>query len=506
MLACMLTPLPVGFSTRSIPVRRSNDLRRRSMAMVHSTDDVPMSYEAYKAYKATRHLIAAAAGDPGSAAAPQKVAVTAPVRNKAGNASHTRPSLHAAVLPQRAAPTGSWNWKPPADSPSAAPLRPTIRDEVFLDWGRDISQPLDVERPLMYVADDITSTRFNFERWDVHRAPSRYARALSGTLIGVTTRRIFPAVLLLVAISYTTCLFLENALLDPTAMAPQLPLIAFELTAPVLSLLLVFRSDNSYLRFKDGSMYSWEITACLRSYIRRVVVWTGSPRSTAAERETAEEIIIACCLLHQWIMNEYLRPNGPKHVDRYGRPVYEDLLGAALGVAPSAVATDVPDILVGQVPTPYLGLEAIALGATKRLPSLTDQERVGLEEQLGAVASNLAQCEQILRQPIPMGYKRYTIRFLWLWLLLLPFALVPSFFVDATRDICAELAAGTVAVFGVVFLSVEDIAVQIEQPFSILPLDLTHTWMLRDIDNSRRLLEWSAYERGDGNDKRKPIT
>jgi len=110
----------------------------------------------------------------------------------------------------------------------------------------------------------------------------------------------------------------------------------------------------------------------------------------------------------------------------------------------------------------------------------------------------LGQCERILRQPIPVGYKRYTIRFLWLWLFLLPFALVPSFIeLDIAPGLWPGLVVGTVTILGVVFLSVEDIAVQIEQPFGILPLDLAHRWLLRDIARSRRLLAWSSYERGD---------
>ena len=282
----------------------------------------------------------------------------------------------------------------------------------------------------------------------------------------------------------------------------------------------VFRSDNSYSRFKDGSIYLWEITTSIRSYIRRLVGWTSSSRTTADERVATEQIILACCLLHQWIMNEFLRDNGPMHEQLHGRKVHdekstsciqpalpcvypgcnpcasqvhEDLLCAALGVASSSEIIDGED-----TPTPYLGLTAIILGATKRLPSLTDQERVGLEDELGDVASNLGQCERILRQPIPLGYERSTVRFLWMWLLLLPFALVPTFAdMNWPRETWSSLVVGTVTFLGFFFLCVEDIAVQIEQPFGILPLDLCHNWLMKDVARTRRLLNWSSYERGD---------
>jgi len=193
-------------------------------------------------------------------------------------------------------------------------------------------------------------------------------------------------------------------------------------------------------------------------------------------------------------MNEFLRDNGPMHEQLHGRKVHEDLLCAALGVASSSEIIDAEDN-----PTPYLGLTAIIIGATKRLPSLTDQERVGLEDELGDVASNLGQCERILRQPIPLGYERSTVRFLWMWLLLLPFALVPTFAdMGWPQETWSSLVIGTVTFLSVVFLCVEDIAVQIEQPFGILPLDLCHNWLMRDVARSRRLLNWSSYECGDG--------
>ena len=254
---------------------------------------------------------------------------------------------------------------------------------------------------------------------------------------------------------------------------------------------------SAYSRFKDGSTYSWDISSSIRSYIRRLVAWTSSTRSTAAERAAAQEIVYACCLLHEWIMNEFLRPNGPTHMELTGTQVYDDLLQTALGVDAPVLSGGVTSSggtaarLVGaKAPTPYLGLEAIAMGATLRLPALTDQERVGLEDMLAMTAERLSQCERILRQPIPLGYKRYTIRFLWAWLFLLPFALIPNWTTASPAEIVFAVTS-----MGIVFLSVEDIAVQIEQPFGILPLDLTHKWLLRDVERSQQLLAWASEQR-----------
>ena len=53
------------------------------------------------------------------------------------------------------------------------------------------------------------------------------------------------------------------------------------------------------------------------------------------------------------------------------------------------------------------------MGASRRLPSLTDQELIAFDESLATVTNNLGKCESFLRTPIPLGYTRYSVRFLW---------------------------------------------------------------------------------------------
>ena len=124
----------------------------------------------------------------------------------------------------------------------------------------------------------------------------------------------------------------------------------FELTAPVLGLLLVFRTDTANGRFDQGTSAVWEITSSLRSVIRKLVrvrvranpkpkpnpsphpnpsanpsanpnpnpdqvirklvAWTGKETCTDAERSAALELIDGSLLLHGWIMGSYLRGKG----------------------------------------------------------------------------------------------------------------------------------------------------------------------------------------------------
>ncbi|GLC45340.1 hypothetical protein PLESTM_001722000 [Pleodorina starrii] len=75
----------------------------------------------------------------------------------------------------------------------------------------------------------------------------------------------------------------------------------------------------------------------------------------------------------------------------------------------------------------------------------------------------LGGCERLLRAPIPVSYTRHTARFLFAWLTLLPFALYP------------QLGWGVVPVstgIAAVLCGIEEIGVQCEEPFGILPLDV----------------------------------
>lgn len=57
----------------------------------------------------------------------------------------------------------------------------------------------------------------------------------------------------------------------------------------------------------------------------------------------------------------------------------------------------------------------------------------------------------------------------------------------ATRGIPYPLCPGACAPLQ---LSIEDIAVQIEEPFAVLPLETHHQWLLRDAEETRTLMRW----------------
>eukprot|EP00878_Enallax_costatus_P036830 GHUV01041396.1.p1 GENE.GHUV01041396.1~~GHUV01041396.1.p1 ORF type:complete len:319 (+),score=66.40 GHUV01041396.1:337-1293(+) len=93
---------------------------------------------------------------------------------------------------------------------------------------------------------------------------------------------------------------------------------------------------------------------------------------------------------------------------------------------------------------------------------LQEHTVVRLEENLSSLSQSLSSCDRILNTPIPLSYTRHTARFLILWLMLLPLAL---------WGLCGWLMVPIVATISFVLLGIEEIGVQIEEPFSILALE-----------------------------------
>jgi len=382
------------------------------------------------------------------------------------------------------------------------------------------------EEPVMFAGEDDveTGTTFDFKRWEMHRSSNRYSRMLIGVLFSSTTRRIAPKTLLFVAFSVVVDFydFIANPVGEyPSTLSStdifslpqlQLPIIPFELTAPVLGLLLVFRTDAAYERFKSGSSLTWGMTASTRNVMRRFASWTARDICTDTERTAGRDLIDACCILHGWIMGEYLRgekandavtskfleqqPSSGDDGDWIGGSFQTALLHKALAVRSlteeERTAINVEELdRLGENMTPSLAMTAISLGATQRLPSLTDQENISIDDCFAELTTNLASCEKLLRTPIPLGYTRYAVRFLWIWLILLPFALVRPFYEFGEQPILVL----AMLFISYVFLSIEDIAVQIEEPFVTLPLELHQKWLLWDAEQMQALMRWTDKRR-----------
>ena len=77
-------------------------------------------------------------------------------------------------------------------------------------------------------------------------------------------------------------------------------------------------------------------------------------------------------------------------------------------------------------------------------------------------------CLMLKKSPIPLVYTRHTSRFLAIWVLLLPLALVGELQGNASWLVVP--VSSLVATF---FFGIEELGVQLEEPFSVMPLENT---------------------------------
>jgi predicted membrane chloride channel (bestrophin family) len=104
---------------------------------------------------------------------------------------------------------------------------------------------------------------------------------------------------------------------------------------------------------------------------------------------------------------------------------------------------------------------------TGREAGLPTASQLNLDQNLAALSDVVGGCERILRTPIPLSYSRMTARFLTLWLLGLPFCLCRDI---VLAGFSAWATVPCVAVIAFLLLGIEELATQLEEPFSMLPM------------------------------------
>ena len=87
-----------------------------------------------------------------------------------------------------------------------------------------------------------------------------------------------------------------------------------------------------------------------------------------------------------------------------------------------------------------------------------------IHQALTVFEDDLGSSERFLTSPVPLFYSRHTARFLSVWLLLLPFALY-----DPCSGSWNHIAMIPItAVISVFLFGIDEIATQLEEPFTIL--------------------------------------
>lgn len=280
---------------------------------------------------------------------------------------------------------------------------------------------------------------YKYEDWVEHRSSLRHLRHLLSSASSRVILSLVPPVIAfttvaVVVASYNTAVFWD--LLPeffPTLRASSLP---YQLTAPALALLLVFRTEASYSRFEEGRKAWTKVISGTNDFARQVIVSveTDSVLKTALlQYILAFPIALKCHLIH-------------------GSDIGGDL--------ENLLEDDDLDLVLSSNHRPRCIIQFIS--QSLQLLNLESSTRTTLESKVTCFHEGIGVCEQITSIPIPLSYTRLTSRFLVLWHLTLPIILwddchwivVPATFISAASLFC-----------------IEEVGVLIEEPFPMLALD-----------------------------------
>ncbi|KAG2429749.1 hypothetical protein HXX76_010533 [Chlamydomonas incerta] len=223
---------------------------------------------------------------------------------------------------------------------------------------------------------------------------------------------------------------------------------AFNLTTFALSLLLVFRTNSSYSRWWEARTVWGSVVNLSRNFCRQSLLWLPAREARVAVRWMMAAPYLLKCHLR---FNASVREN-VSHI------LMPQELEWVLGWThrPNAAAT----VMVNTVSAAKLD---------------TNRELI-MMELINLFIDNVGKCERIFKTPIPAAYTRHTSRYLMMYLTALPMVLWNSlgWWTPAAAVLITFLLLGT-----------ENIGVQIEEPFRVLPLDD----MCRGIEATLREME-----------------
>ena len=304
-------------------------------------------------------------------------------------------------------------------------------------------------------------TIYTSEDWKKHRLSNRYFSTLlkmprSLILRGISRQVLGVSLWSLVVVVYNV--MVENGIIDSITrpyLGFQLPKLSFpslpiSLISPSLGLMLMFRTNAAYDR-----------------WIKARLMW-------ASIYSKSIDIIRAGTL---WIDNSDLQASLVRYVTAYSRSIrwYLNYSGNEKENDIELVREDLRNVLNpaelddlltsnNRIQHILLKLSELVVHAKQATPL-----HVHMEKLVCDLNDLVNSCEMIFSSPIPLIYTRHSLRFLLLWLLAVPMALYHDMRPLPRMNMMFVIPSITFIVSTLLF-GIEELGVQIEEPFSMLPL------------------------------------
>ncbi|GMH57381.1 hypothetical protein TrST_g9617 [Triparma strigata] len=306
-------------------------------------------------------------------------------------------------------------------------------------------------------------TVFKQRDWLKHRSDTRLFDNLRKTIKSGVVRAILLEVYTATAIAAFVCCW--NALIggyvDFSGIAHSgydsplqpylllsLPSLPFTLSSSSLGLLLVFRTNASYGRWLEGRKEWGRIMSHSNNILRQASVWNTNFEPQEELHDLRQSIWSFSRSLTRILRGDEDEENTILQLNLRAPPFHRALISTSPEVR-AAVALQ-------------------KLSVTMDGLSIDEKKKVEMDKSVIIMNDASNSVERIYSSPVPLVYTRHTARFLSSYLLLLPLGLYPSF-ETSWNHISMIPATAVVAIF---LFGIDELAIQLEEPFSILPLEL----------------------------------
>jgi predicted membrane chloride channel (bestrophin family) len=340
-------------------------------------------------------------------------------------------------------------------------------------------------------------TEFSHNDWVNHRTTQkRIVTNLNGLFFSGIVRQLKEEIIL-VALAATVTVLWNDFLLpiefganSLSSILPRisLPSLPFTLCSPALGLLLVFKTNASYARWSEARNTWAKIVSQARNVVRMAA--TFAPQ-TENGLNSIHELSNAVWLLCRSLMNDL---SGPGDEEDFRVEIIEVYSESSLDKG-----TQGEDIARKMIASSDRSMAALA-HASRALDNvpIDEKRRVEIDKSLVIIGDCIGTCEKIYSSPVPLVCKcfflklrhllshadnllysfidtRHTGRFLSLWMILLPAAMYDAFVIHGPTstgffDLHGLALIPATAILGLFLFGIDELAIQLEEPFSILPL------------------------------------
>jgi len=387
-------------------------------------------------------------------------AIAAAARMPGSHAFAPKSAAKPAVVPSSSSSSSALSMGPPADP--SAPLT-----EQFGEGSRKYRR-----------------TVYTHEQWVKHRSTDRFSNNLSTFLSSGIYKQVGKEVAATVAVAAFVCVWnalvggyedfggaMHGAVIDEGwAIKAGIPMEAFTLLSPSLGLLLAFRTNQSYKRWDEARKF-WGLNINhTRDLNRMATAWYGNqsdfddtdfiddivPKAKIGPvvPEEREELLGQVSLMTWAFVRSMKRHLSPPDEDE------EDYVNEIK----SRLSPEQAEALIGAAHRPNRALYDLSV-AIEKLP-MHFVRKDAINVNLSIFEDTLGGSERLLSSPVPLFYSRHTARFASVWLLLLPLGLYAPF--SGSWNHVMMIPA--TAVVSVMLFGIEELATQLEEPFTILPM------------------------------------